>query len=1303
MIRTRLVALRALIRAHAWAAAGVAAAVLALAAVGLFALFALGGDDASQPDDGDSEVVAPTPPPVADVFIEAGESVPPLGPVIVAFEEPPPEQDPTLLVRIEPRVEGQYVWLDERRLLFQPDYPGLQRGAQYALVVDGAAAGISGDRTLPITVTGQLTVDNVIPADGDEEVPTEAQVLVQFSRSVAPLTTLAARGTAPVVEFDPPLAGEGEWLNTSLYRFVPSDTRPSTTYRLRIAAGLTSAADGRLEDDFTWSFSTIQPALASSFPAGDTQFVSLATEIVVTFNQPMDRAALEAGVLVSANGAPVPGAFRWSAADTVATFVPAAQLAGGTRYTARVPAGLPGAAGGATREARTIAFRTFDPPRVEDTSPRDGELFADRFGIYVEYNNPMNLESFEGLVTVSGLTAEEFEVPLLGESRGLRINAPLKPSTAYTVAIAAGGQDRDGQIAPAHTFRFTTGARRPQLSLSIPSSTSTYAASAEPILYYFATNMDSATFTLHRVDEARALELIESYGADRFVPTGRPLRTWTVPLTDVRDTVNLHSTSLSGSGEPLPTGHYFLTANNPDRPARVFFSVVDVTLVTKLSVDELLVWALDYDSGEPLRGLSVQASGPGISLPTTVTNASGIASFTVPGPADPVFNNRQRAYVAHLVGGERTGVAHSEARNGIYDLGVPQDLSQRTFVSLVYSERPIYRPGETVYFKGVLRRDDDARYSLPGADVGVDLVLRDARGDELLKQRVQPNAFGTFVGELELPQEASTGSYGIELSEARQDFRSFITFASFIVAEFRTPEFSVEVRSDEEHFVDGDEVPTTAAATFFFGGAVSGAAVEWTAFGDPTSIRVAGFERYTFDDFDFFRRSGIDTRLRAEGEAETDESGEARFAVPAALQGREGAHRLQISATVIDQNDQAVASSTSVTIHPATYHAGIATESYVARAGEETTFQLVTVDIEGELLPRRGVSVEVYEREWVTTKEQTSSGAVYRSEPVDTLLTTLTATTGDDAEAGVAYTPANSGTLRVVAVARDAQGREARAARFLWVSGSKTASWRIRNDDVIELIADRDVYEVGDTAEILVPAPFPGATALVTVERGKVINRRVVTFEGNSERIQVPILDGYVPNVFVGVVLYRAPTADDPVPRYNVGYVELSVSTDSRKLIVSVEPQVERAVPGETVRYDVTVTDTRGRGLEAELSVAIVDAAVLSLSEQVGPDGLRAFWFQRGLGVLTASSLAVSVDRLNDVTREADTGRKGGGARACARTSATPRSGRASSSPTPPARRVSSSCCRTTSRRGGRRPSPSPATRWSARAPASCW
>ena len=1237
MMMTQLRRLSALARLHSrWLTP---VALVALVVV----IWAIDARDVSSPpagSDAEPTVAIPTPTPAPDVSILSDGLVPPLGPVIIKFLDPPPVQDAAQLVRIDPEPEGQYVWLDDRRLLFQPDYPGLQRGAEYALHISAAASGLANERTLSITVAGKLTVDNVIPAARDEEVPLEAQILVQFNRAVAPLTTLSAVDSAPVIEFEPALAGAGEWLNTSLYRFIPQDMRPSTEYQLRIPAGLTSAADAQLEADYEWSFTTVQPSLASSVPRDNTQFVSRSAAVVLTFNQPMNRASVESGVTLR-NSVLVDGEFTWSEDDSSVTFQPTEPLSGSTGYSVVVPSGLEGKFGGETQERRTIGFRTFDPPKVVRTDPRDGSLNAGRWGLFIEYNNPMNLETFEGLVTISGFESEQLEYSTIGESSYLSVSAPFQPSTPYVVTIAAGAKDRDGQLAPAYSFSFTTGALVPRLSLSIPSSNSTYSAATEPTLYYFSTNRDSATFRLYEVSDSRALGLIESFSLTDFTPLYPAIRTWTEQLDDVPDTVNLHSTSLTGDGEPLPKGSYFLMADNPRDPARLLFTVVDVALVTKLSVNELLVWALDYESGLPLSGLTIRATGPGISSPSSVTDESGFASFSVPGPLDPAFSRTNRAYLTTVVDQARSGVAHTNWANGTSDLGVPMDFYQRTFEGLVYTDRPIYRPGETVFFKGVLRLDDDAAYSIPEANPNVELVLRDSRGDELLSHAVELNEFGTFVGELELPEQASTGSYQVTL--LGNGGRQYITSRSFVVAEFRSPEFSVDVRTSGDNFVDGDEVPTAASASFFFGGAVSGARALWTATSSPTSIRVEGFERYSFSDFDFFRSSGTDTLLRAEGVAETDAAGEARFSVPAALQGREGTHNLQISATVIDQNDRAVASSASVTVHPADYYAGIASDSRVARMGELTTLQLVTVDTERQLRPQGRVSVEVYEREWVTTKEQTASGTRYRSDPVDTLLVTLPATTDDSAEASVSFTPPRTGTLRIVAVATDANGRSARSAMFMWVSGPRPASWRVRNDDVIDLVADKEQYDVGDIAEVLVPAPFPGATALVTIERGKIISRSVVTFEGNSERIRIPILDGYVPNVFVGVVLYRPPTTADALPRYNVGYVELPVSTDSRVLVVAVEPQVERAAAGETVRYDVTVTDTQGRGRRAEVSVAIVDEAVLSLSEEVGPDGLRAFWFERGLGVRTSSSLSVSVDRMNDLTREADAGQKGGG------------------------------------------------------------
>ncbi len=702
--------------------------------------------------------------------------------------------------------------------------------------------------------------------------------------------------------------------------------------------------------------------------------------------------------------------------------------------------------------------------------------------------------------------------------------------------------------------------------------------------------------------------------------------------------LTLTATSLSGDG-PLPKGHYYLITDSRFTP-NLLFSVVDTTLITKLSVDEFLVWALDYDTGAPLSGVPVQLD-PARNGIVARTGPDGLASFAVPPPNR--FSDQERAHTAKVDANGRLGIVSSRWSRGTepYQLGLPIDFYPRDFVGHLFTDRPIYRPGETVFYKGTLRLDDDARYSVPQDTSVLHFIIRDPHFNELTRLDVTVNEFGTFAGEFILPPGADTGRYSLSLE--RRD-RFTVTSAQFRIAEFRTPEFEVTVTPATETVVDGDQIVADAEAIFFFGGPLADAAVTWAMFGSPTAIRVEGFESYSFRDFDFFRRSELQQPLRAEGETVTNAAGVARISARAALAALEGTQHVTISVTVSDQNDQVVASTGSVTVHPADYYAGIRATTYIARVDETATIDLVTVNTEGQPLAQRAVTVEIFERQWVTTKELGPQGRFYHSEPVDTLINTIQVTTDANAVARVAFLPAKPGQLRLVATVVDGRGRVARSSAFLWVSGSGRASWRIRNDDVIELVADKDLYDVGDIAEILVPSPFEGAIGLVTVERGKIISRSVEQFETTSETLRIRITDGHVPNIFVSVVLYRPPTAVDPIPRYHVGYVELPISTASRLLTVTIKPDREQTRPGETVRYDIHVQDRNGVGRSAEVSVAIVDKAVLSLAAEVGPNGLRAFWFQRGLGVRTAASVGVSVDRINDAVIQAiQDGTKGGG------------------------------------------------------------
>src|SRR5256714_7013402 len=236
--------------------------------------------------------------PPAFTILPQGEDVSRLGPVTVTFLKAPEERAPDALFQVFPETKGTYAWLGARTALFQPDFPGFVRGSTYTVNVPARPeAGLPNAMTKKFTVTGQLAVQQVIPGDGDTEVPLAAQLFVQFSRSVAPLTTLSAQRADPVVVFEPALHGTGEWLNTSIYRFLPSDLAPATTYHLKVTKGLTSAADGVLQQDFAAAFTTVMPAADSIQPDTNWIYCGPWHQADVTFNQPMDPAA-QAGVRI---------------------------------------------------------------------------------------------------------------------------------------------------------------------------------------------------------------------------------------------------------------------------------------------------------------------------------------------------------------------------------------------------------------------------------------------------------------------------------------------------------------------------------------------------------------------------------------------------------------------------------------------------------------------------------------------------------------------------------------------------------------------------------------------------------------------------------------------------------------------------------------------------------------------------------------------------------------------------------------------------------------------------------------------
>src|SRR5688572_3866764 len=243
-------------------------------------------------------VASPTPlPPIAPNVIDfspvRGDELPPDGLITVYFDAPMDMASVEEAFAIEPAVSGQFEWPDPATVNFKPA-ESLERAARYVVTI-GTEAKNSAGLALPEPVSfsadtvGFLEVTQVLPAPDTVGAEVGSIITVMFNRPVVPLTALSAQAGLPnPLTLDPPVAGQGEWLNTSIYVFRPEGPLAvGQTYTGRVAGGLTDTTGGLLRDDFTWQFSMQLPEVLAADPFFNQTDVGLTRPITVTFNQPM--------------------------------------------------------------------------------------------------------------------------------------------------------------------------------------------------------------------------------------------------------------------------------------------------------------------------------------------------------------------------------------------------------------------------------------------------------------------------------------------------------------------------------------------------------------------------------------------------------------------------------------------------------------------------------------------------------------------------------------------------------------------------------------------------------------------------------------------------------------------------------------------------------------------------------------------------------------------------------------------------------------------------------------------------------
>ncbi len=1144
------------------------------------------------------------PPHVIDVWPYPGEEVPTDQPVTVTFDQAMDAASVEAAWQMEPAAPGQFTWPDDRTLEFLPG-GGWQRATRYAITIGTGAQAANG---LPleapydfhVRTIGYLEVAAVIPAPDAEGVAADATITVSFNRPVVPLVSTGQMDDLPdPLTFEPAIDGTGEWVNTSIYVFTPSEPLPGgTTFTAQVPAGLTDVTGATLDEGYRWQFKTLAPEILNVRPRQSATGVRLEQNVSVEFSQPMDRASTKEAFMVLYNGERVPGTFEWSDNDRRLTFVPDDLLQIEALYTVTLAPTARSASGEATLESGlTYSFTTVPYPGIADTDPDNGaQDVSPGGGVRFSFKSPMNTDTFEGKAAIIQPEGVEWEPEISGNS-GFYMRFTTQPETTYTIVFRRGAEDVYGNVIDTdYTLTFTTGAIQPYARLPVMYNmmiTNAYRDNTR--IAMSVEGKPQVRFRLYTVDTANIGHAIDVYDDDDrklVAKDDRLVRAWEQvldpsPLLYGIDEVRL----ASEQGGQLPPGVYYLEARVPqdyDSYQNMSLGVVTANITFKRSQDEGLLWVTDLKTGAPAAGTTVTLHRiDGTVIASGATDADGL--FRTPLPVD--WSGNELLY-AVAEGDDVFGVWHSYSRPG----------SPPNENGYVYTDRPIYRPGETVYFRGVLRARDGMDYSLP-RDETVYVTAEVNWGSQILFEGDLPlNAFGTFSGEFELPDD-------VELGQGQIEVRSRGMYSvPFTIAEFRVPEYKVSVTPEYNTIVQGDSLQAVFEASYYFGGPVSNADLTWNAYGDATGFNYTGPGRYNFLDStqDYFSWHYL-----KEGSGTTDGSGKMLLEIPNVQAPSRRPMSISLEATVRDESGQTISGRTSIMAHPANVYVGLRTDRYFGRENTPLNIDLITVTPDSAPLANQDVDVKIVEIRWERIPIEGEYGR-YEWQRQEIEVETAEIVTGDDGTAQYTFTPPQAGIYRVQALTRDQRERLNSSSLRIWVTGTQSVWWG-RPSDRIDMIADKDSYQPGDTAQVLVPIPFAGeSSVLMTVEREGIQQVEVRRVTGSTLVYELPITGEHVPTIHVTATLVKGMDDESPNPQYRLGEIALNVEPVDQQLDVRITPSSKRAQPGDSVTLDIKTVDARGEPVSAEVGVTVTDLAILSLMPpNSGPMIDRFYGYQR--------------------------------------------------------------------------------------------
>ncbi len=1118
------------------------------------------------------------------------------------------------------------------------------------------------------------------------EVGKVTQIIVAFNQPMVALTSLKQQEKAIPMVVEPKIVGEFHWLGTSVLSYRPK--KPllrCTNYKVTIKKGIKSIITGKeLRDDYIFSFKTPRVKVVSTEPGQESNEASPDKIIVVEFNQPVNIKDVNKNLtlvskekelklsfkswhprkgkdkkhlwntfqrilryLISLIWNPQKGEDKggkhWLKPERVVLIKPVRPLKKNTSYKLIINKNLHGREGPLPmKDDYILSFSTYPLLRIVgyDQEPCSRQ-------ICVEFSNPVKYEEFLKRVKITPkVKLKDYSEDSEYYSEHFCHPATLKPSVTYKVEIDKGLKDKFNQrLKKTYTFKYTPADYDPILKLKANIGVVESRGPLQfPLIYR---NFEWARLQMCLLKESEVV----SFAQDKNIKPGKidfqiDRKLTLSKLRNERMSIPIDLKEVLGRDKR--TGIVYLRVSRKniascyetqsDHVDNALIQVTDIGLTAKMSWDNSLVWVTRLSNGAVIPGAKITIRNINNQVIWQgKTNKDGLA--IVPGRSKLSPNEEKKIFIFAEKGKDMACLSSSWTE-GIspWDFNIEEGYyeGKEEIRGFIFTERDVYRPGETVHFKGIIRKDNAGIYQTPAKEK-ITVTVTDREDKEIDKKELILSRYGTFSSNVSLPKGAKLGNYEVLALLKGEEYP---VSGSFRVEEYRVPEFEVNIESKKNEYIFEDIYEADIHARYLFGAAMKKGEVEWTIRRSSAYFSPPNHESYIFsnnvwwlDDEETFDNTTNSLIKRDEGRL--DKGGRLHVRLPLKADGPSGSQYWTLEATVTDVNRQVISNRVTNLIHQGEFYIGLKPSATFLATSEDIDVDVLSVTPEGNDVSGKEVKVTLLKREWHTVRKKGLYGDYcYESEPLDKEIKAFTIVTSKKPKS-CHFKPKKSGLYLIKASSVDKRGNEIITSFIVYVTGYDYVSWEREEHDRIELVADKELYQLGDVAKVLIKSPYRQAKALITVERERIIESQVIDLKSTAQIIEVPISNKQIPNLFVSVVLVQGRTSkilnekgkDVGKPSFKVGLVNLPVSSKPHQLKVKVSADKEEYRPGDEVEVKAVTKTQEKRNIQTELAIMVVDEGVLSLTGFETPDPLDTFFFERPLSVLTAESIVHLIER----------------------------------------------------------------------------